>query len=35
MESFKSAAKSDALAASGRDAMAMGIPMTVHFAEVE
>jgi hypothetical protein len=35
MESFKAAAKSDAFAASGKDAMAMGIPMTVHFVEVE
>lgn len=35
MESFQAAVKSEAFAASGRDAMAMGIPMTVHFAEVE
>jgi len=35
MESFKAAAKSEAFAASGKDAMAMGIPMTVNFVEVE
>ena len=33
-ESFKAAARSDAFAASGRDAMEMGIPFTVHFAEL-
>ena len=32
---FKSAVSSDAFAASGKDAMAMGIPFTVHFASVE
>ena len=35
MESFKAAANSEAFAAAGKDAMAMGIPMTVHFVEVE
>ena len=35
MESFKSAVSSEAFAASGKDAMAMGIPFTVHFASVE
>ena len=35
MESFKAAAGSQAFAAAGEDAMAMGIPMTVHFVEVE
>jgi hypothetical protein len=35
MESFKSAAGSDAFAASGKDAASMGIPFTVHFAKVE
>ena len=35
MESFKAAASSDEFAASGRDAMAMEIPFTVHFASVE
>ena len=35
MESFKAAASSDAFAASGKDAMAMGIPFTVHFASIE
>jgi hypothetical protein len=35
MESFKQAARSDQFAASGKDAMAMGIPIHVHFAEIE
>ena len=35
MDSFKAAASSDAFAASGKDAASMGIPFTVHFAEVE
>ncbi len=35
MESFKAAANSEAFAASGKDAMEMGIPFTVHFASVE
>ena len=35
MESFKAAANSEAFAASGKDAMAMGIPFTVHFASIE
>ena len=35
MESFKAAVNSDAFAASGKDAMAMGIPFTVHFASIE
>ena len=35
MESFKHAVNSDAFAASGKDAMEMGIPFTVHFASVE
>lgn len=35
MESFKAAANSEEFAASGRDAMAMGIPFTVHFVTVE
>ena len=34
MESFKAAANSPEFAASGQDAMAMGIPFTVHFAEI-
>ena len=34
MESFKAAANSEAFAEAGKDAMAMGIPMTVHFVEV-
>jgi hypothetical protein len=34
MESFKGAASSPEFAASGKDAMAMGIPFTVQFAEV-
>ncbi len=35
MESFKAAANSEAFAASGKDAMAMGIPFTVSFASIE
>ena len=35
MDAFKEAAGSEEFAASGKDAMAMGIPFTVHFAEVE
>jgi len=35
MESFKAVANSKEFAAAGEDAMAMGIPMTVHFVEVE
>jgi hypothetical protein len=35
MQSFKEGTSSDAFAASGKDAMEMGIPFTVHFAEVE
>ena len=34
MDAFKAAARSDAFAASGKDAMEMGIPFTVTFAEV-
>jgi len=35
IESFKSAVSSEAFAASGQDAMAMGIPFTVNFASIE
>jgi hypothetical protein len=35
MDAFRTAANSDAFAASGKDAMAMGIPFTVHFAAIE
>ncbi len=35
MDSFKAAVSSDAFATAGKDAMAMGIPFTVHFASVE
>ena len=35
MDSFKAAVNSEAFAASGKDAMAMGIPFTVHFASLE
>jgi len=35
MESFKVAANSPEFAASGKDAMEMGIPFTVHFASIE
>jgi hypothetical protein len=34
MESFKAAANSPEFAASGKDAMAMGIPFTINFASV-
>ena len=34
MDAFKAAVESEAFAASGRDAMAMGIPFTVDFAEI-
>jgi hypothetical protein len=34
MDAFKSAARSDEFAASGRDASEMGVPFTVHFAEI-
>jgi hypothetical protein len=35
MESFEQAVNSDAFAASGKDALEMGIPFTVHFASLE
>jgi hypothetical protein len=35
MDAFKAAAGSEAFAAAGKDAMAMGIPFTVQFVEVE
>jgi hypothetical protein len=35
MDSFKAAVSSEAFAASGKDAMSMGIPFTVHFASIE
>jgi hypothetical protein len=34
MEAFKTAARTPEFAATGADAMAMGIPFKVHFAEV-
>ena len=34
-DAFKSAVNSEAFAASGKDAMAMGIPFTVNFVSVE
>jgi hypothetical protein len=34
MESFNATAKSEQFAATASDAMAMGIPFTVHFAEI-
>ena len=34
MDSFKAATNSPEFAASGADAMEMGIPFTVHFAEI-
>ena len=34
MDAFKSAARSDAFAASGKDAMEMGIPFTATFVEL-
>jgi hypothetical protein len=35
MESFKAAVNAPEFAASGKDAMDMGIPFTVHFASIE
>ena len=35
MDAFKRAARSEAFAASGKDAMEMGIPFTVTFVELE
>ena len=35
MDSFKEGANSPEFAAAGEDAMAMGIPFTVHFASIE
>jgi hypothetical protein len=35
MESFKAGSRAPEFAASGQDAMGMGIPFTVHFAEIE
>jgi hypothetical protein len=35
MNAFKEAANSEAFAASGTDAAAMGIPFSVHFASIE
>ena len=35
MDSFKAAVSSEAFAAAGKDAMAMGIPFTVNFVAVE
>jgi len=35
MDAFKAATSSEAFAASGRDAMEMGIPFTVDFASIE
>ena len=35
MESFKAASSSEAFAASGKDAMSLGIPFTAHFVEIE
>jgi hypothetical protein len=35
MDAFKSAARTDEFMATGTDAMEMGVPFHVHFAEVE
>jgi hypothetical protein len=35
IEAFKTAARTEEFAATGKDAAAMGIPFHVHFAEVE
>ena len=35
MESFKAGANSPEFAAAGEDAMAKGVPFTVHFAEID
>ncbi len=34
MDAFKAAANSPEFAAAGEDAMAMGVPFTVHFADL-
>jgi hypothetical protein len=34
MDAFKSAARTEEFAATGRDALAMGVPFHVHFAEI-
>ena len=34
MDSFRSAARTDEFMATGRDAMEMGVPFKVHFAEI-
>jgi hypothetical protein len=34
MEAFKAAVNGEEFAAAGADAMAMGVPFTVHFAEI-
>jgi hypothetical protein len=34
MDAFKAAARSDAFAASGKDALEMGIPFTIAFVEI-
>ena len=35
MDAFKSAARTEEFMATGKDAMEMGVPFSVHFAEVE
>jgi len=35
MDAFNSAARSDEFMATGKDAMEMGVPFTIHFAEIE
>jgi hypothetical protein len=35
MDAFKSAARTDEFMATGKDAMAMGVPFHVHFAEID
>jgi hypothetical protein len=35
MEAFKSASRTDEFIATGKDAMEMGVPFHVHFAEVQ
>ena len=35
MDAFKAAARTDEVMATGKDAMEMGVPFHVHFAEVD
>jgi hypothetical protein len=35
MEAFKAASRSDEFMETGKDAMEMGVPFSIHFAEIE